>query len=373
MPAPVGGPRLDAGSVIVVGERAAGSSGTFSAVHRLASRTGARVVWVPRRAGDRGAVDAGCLPYLLPGGRPVADPSARVDTQTVWGLGSRPGAALLDSLPAMVGRDADEMLISAADGELAALLVAGVEPNDFADPQAALDGLESVGFVVSLETRASAVTERADVVLPVSLIQERAGTFLTWEGRQRYFDAVLPQPNAMSDLRVLAALADGLGVDLGVRTPAQARAELAELGTWEGERSMAPDYPAAQATPRSGRRVVLATWRLALDDSRALDGEPFLQATARPPVARLSPRTAAEAGLGGQVVVSNDRGSLTVPVVVDDAMVDGVVWLPQRAPGHQVPEHLAAVAGDLVTITAPPVPAPSDPALSETGAEEAAS
>ena len=43
---------------------------------RLAARTGARLAWVPRRAGDRGAVEAGCLPNLLPGGRPVTDTAA---------------------------------------------------------------------------------------------------------------------------------------------------------------------------------------------------------------------------------------------------------------------------------------------------------
>ncbi|HEX3204997.1 MAG TPA: NADH-quinone oxidoreductase subunit G, partial [Propionibacteriaceae bacterium] len=169
---------LDANSVILVGERAAGLSGTFSACLRLAERTGARLAWVPRRAGDRGAVDAGCLPNLLPGGRPVSDAAARVDTQTTWGI---------DSLPSLEGRDADEILIAAADGELAALVVAGVDPNDFTDPQAALEGLEAINFMVSLETRASLVTERANVVLPVSLMHERAGTFVNWEGRHRSF------------------------------------------------------------------------------------------------------------------------------------------------------------------------------------------
>ena len=38
-------------------------------------------------------------------------------------------------------------------------------------------------------------------------------------------------------------------------------------------------------------------------------------------------------------------------------MTDGVVWLPARAPGSQVAEHLAATAGDVVTIgpAAPPI------------------
>ena len=334
---------LDATSVIIVGERAAGLSGTLSACQRLSERTGARLVWIPRRAGDRGALDAGCLPNLLPGGRPLADPAARIDTQTTWGVAS---------LPTLEGRDADEMLISAADDELAALIVAGVDPNDFPDPQAVLEGLEAVDFVVSLETRASLVTERADVVFPVSLMHERAGSFVNWEGRVRPFDAVIPQPNGMSDLRVLAALADGLGVDLGFRTAAQAQAELDELGAWEGARGAGPTYAAGLAStePPESESVVLATWRTHLDGSRALDGEPYLTATAPRPVARVSPATAAAAGITDQVVVSNDRGSLTWPLVVDPDMVDGVVWVPSRAPGLEVPQHLAASAGDLVTI-----------------------
>ena len=332
---------LDANSVILVGERAAGFSGTLSACLRLAERTGARLAWVPRRAGDRGAVEAGCLPTLLPGGRPVSNAAARVDTQATWGVGS---------LPSLEGRDGDEMMIAASDGELAALVVAGVDPNDFVDPQAVLEGLEAIGFMVSLETRASLVTERADVVFPVSLMQERVGTFVNWEGRRRPFDMVLEGPNDMSDLRVLAALADGLGADLGFRTAAQARTEFDELGTWEGERTEGPDYPAGEPAKPDGSTVLMATWRMALDESRALDGEPYLQATAREAVARMSPRTAAGAGISSAAVISNDRGSIALPAVIDSEMVDGVVWLPSRAPRLGVPQHLAASAGDLVTI-----------------------
>jgi NADH-quinone oxidoreductase subunit G len=332
---------LDENSVILIGERAAGLSGTFSACHRLAERTGARLAWVPRRAGDRGAVEAGCLPNLLPGGRPVADPAARVDTQTTWGV---------ESLPALEGRDADEILIAAADGELQALLVAGIDPNDFVDPQDVLEGLEAVGFLVSLETRASMVTERANVVFPVSVMHERSGTFINWEGRRRPFGVVIERPNDMSDIRVLALLADGLGTNLGFRAAAEARAELTELGAWEGERGAAPDYEPGQPAEPDGNTALLATWRMALDESRALDGEPYLRATARAPEARLNPNSAAAAGITSSAVVSNDRGSITLPAVLDAEMVEGVIWLPSRAPGFGIPQHLATTAGDLVTI-----------------------
>jgi len=213
-------------------------------------------------------------------------------------------------------------------------------------------GLEAVGFMISLETRATLVTERADVVFPVTLMHERAGTFVDWEGRDRPFGVVIERLSSLSDLRVLAALADGLGADLGFRTSGEARAELDELGVWEGERGEAPDYEAGQATESEGNTAVLATWRMALDESRALDGEPYLQATAHAAEARMSPSTAAAAGIAGAAVISNDRGSIRLPAVVDPEMVDGVVWLPSRAPGIGIPQHLAASAGDLVTIGA---------------------
>ena len=57
--------RLD-GGVILVGERASRTPGLLSEVVRLAERTHCRIQWVPRRAGERGGVEAGLLPGLLP-------------------------------------------------------------------------------------------------------------------------------------------------------------------------------------------------------------------------------------------------------------------------------------------------------------------
>jgi NADH-quinone oxidoreductase subunit G len=334
---------LDARSVILVGERAAMTSGTLTAALRLARRTGARLAWIPRRAGDRGAVEAGCLPNLLPGGRLVSDPAARVDVQAAWGV---------DTLPTLPGRDADEMLISAGHGDLEALVIAGVDPADFLDRQAVLEGLEAAGFIVSLEARASLVTERANVVLPVALLEERAGTFLNWEGRDRSFGVVLRRADTMSDLRVLAALADGLGRPLGFRTAAAAKAELTELGPWEGTWGAVPDIEPALPVEREPGSVVLATWRQNLDASSAVVPEPTLLATAPPPVARLSARTADQFGVidGSPVQVLNDRGSVTLPAAVTPGAVDGVVWLPTNAALLGLSTHLAAGSGDLVRL-----------------------
>ncbi|MGH3468345.1 MAG: NADH-quinone oxidoreductase subunit G, partial [Thermocrispum sp.] len=172
------------GAVILVGERAAEVPGLFVAVARLAEGTGARVAWIPRRAGERGALDAGAAPTLLPGGPAVTDAAARGKLESLWGLAA-------GSLPGESGRDTAGILAAAAAGELGALVVGGVDPDDLADPAAARAGLEAAGFVVSLELRPSAVTERADVVLPIAPADEKAGSFRNWEGRDRPFDVTL--------------------------------------------------------------------------------------------------------------------------------------------------------------------------------------
>ena len=53
---------------------------------KLAEDTGAALAWIPRRAGERGALDAGALAGLLPGGRPLADTKARAEVAAAWGI-----------------------------------------------------------------------------------------------------------------------------------------------------------------------------------------------------------------------------------------------------------------------------------------------
>ena len=132
----------DADTIVLIGDRAAMIPGALTAAAQFADATGARLAWIPRRAGDRGAVEAGCLPNLLPGGRPVAEVLARVDVQAAWGS---------DTLPGAVGLDADAQLIAARGG--LALLVGGVEPSDFTDAGEVREGLELAPFVISLEQR----------------------------------------------------------------------------------------------------------------------------------------------------------------------------------------------------------------------------
>jgi NADH-quinone oxidoreductase subunit G len=329
------------GAVILVGERLAGSPGGFSAASRLAAATGARLAWVPRRAGERGALEAGALPGLLPGGRPIGDASAREQTAAAWNV---------NELPTADGRDTKAILAAARAGELGALLIGGVELADLPDPDAALAAVDAAPFVVSLELRESAVTALADVVFPVAPVVEKAGSFVNWEGRIRPFEPSL-QTNAFPDLRVLNFLADEIGVDLALPNALAAGDEMARLGLWAGNRPDAPQVSPERQSPPGAGQAVLASWRMLLDAGRLQDGEPYLAGTARPPVARLSAATAGEIGAadGDLVTVSTDRGEITLPLAVTE-MPDRVVWVPLNPVGSPVHQQLAVTAGAVVSI-----------------------
>jgi len=333
------------GAIIFVGERLAGVPGGLSAAASLAAETGAKLAWVPRRAGDRGAVDSGCLPNLLPGGRPVNDAVARAELGEAWGLKT-------GIISGSVGRDTDGIIKAAAAGKIGALVVAGVDPADLADPMLAEEALDSVEFLVSFEVRHSAVARRANVVFPVAPVVEKAGTFLDWEGRLRTFHTVL-ETTAIPDARILDALAREMGVELRCGDVTAIRRELGSLPVSTAQRAAAPKVAASGApTPNAGE-AVLATWHQLIDLGSMLDGDEFLAGTARPPRVRLSKAMAAALGVadGAEVTVASERGTIALPAKVTD-VPDGVVWVPTNSPGSTVRRTLGVTSGAVVTVSA---------------------
>ncbi|KUJ65842.1 NADH-quinone oxidoreductase subunit G [Streptomyces albus subsp. albus] len=345
------------GAVILVGERLAAIPGALTAAVRLATATGAALAWIPRRAGERGALEAGALPGLLPGGRPVTDPRARQEVAEVWGS---------DELPHRYGRDTGEIVEAAASGELGALLVAGVEVADLPDPARAAAALDEVGFLVSVEQRPSEVTARADVVFPAAAVAEKAGTFLDWEGRARPFEAAITpaqatRPHLPSDARVLQMLADALDVPLGLPDLAAVHREMDRLGPWSGPRPADP-LSTAQPLPRpESGEAVLAGHRLLLDQGRLQDGDQALAGTRHAAVARLSATTAAEAGAqdGAPLTVTGPAGAVTLPLRITP-MPDRVVWLPLNSAGRGVVADTGARLGDVVRIGPAEAPAATE-------------
>ncbi len=329
--------RLD-GGVILVGERASRTPGLLSEVVRLAERTHCRIQWVPRRAGERGGVEAGLLPGLLPFGRTLASQEAR--ESLAWG-----------EIPSQRGLDATQMLEAAADGRVKALVVGGVDLRDFDDPAAARKALDQVDFLVSLEVRRSEVTDRADVILPVAPPLEKNGTFINWEGRLRPFGQAIAS-RSQTDRLVFDALASEFGVDLGLHDLVGLYDQVNPLMQWNGQREEFLPATASELVEVGQGEALLATHKPMLDAGRLQDGATMLAGSARRPVVFASRATVAGLGIdeGEELTLSTQRGSITLPLQFAD-LPDGVVWVPECSQGSIVHESLGNF-GSSVTLSA---------------------
>jgi NADH-quinone oxidoreductase subunit G len=334
----VAGLALDANTIILVGERAASVTGLLTAVSKKAKDSGAKLAWVPRRAGDRGAVDAGLLPGLLPNGNSLTDPMAREKAAEIWNVENA-------TLPFKNGRDFGAIVHAANNGEIKALLITGVDVADTQHSASTVQAIENTPFVVSLEIRPSSVTELANVVLPVAVVTEKSGTFIDWEGRPRTFSQAIREHNKLTDARVLAMIADAMDVIVGHQDVAQLRAELAQFAA-PTSRAAATEHGAD-----APNGLTLSTWNQLIDDGSLQEGEPFLAATSRNVIAGLHPDTAAAHSIaeGDLVEVSTSLGSICVEAVFVDG-AENTIWLPTNSGDSKVRTSLGAAHGNVVTI-----------------------
>lgn len=322
-------------SVVLVGERAAETQGALSAVAKLVKESGAKLGWVPRRAGERGAIAAGALPNLLPGARPIEDASARVDIATAWSV---------DSVPTNVGMSTEEIINS----DLQAILIGGVDPMDISsDAKVKL----AKKFIVSLEIRQSDITDIASVVFPVAAVVEKSGSFMDWQGKVRKFDAAVEQSLNRSDVRILSMLADEIGKPINLPTVKSAQSELSSLGNWDGTKPTMNLVAEKSKTSAGNDEAILTSWRNLLDKGSLQDGEENLAGTARDSVVVISKNRANSLGVKDKelVRVSNNYGAVTLPCLVED-IEDSSVWLPRNSLNSQLIRNLGVVGNSIVKV-----------------------
>jgi NADH-quinone oxidoreductase subunit G len=343
--------------VVLVGERA--GAGSLVAGARLAESVGGRVAFVPRRAGEAGALAAGLAPGLLPGGRLLADAADRAEVEALWGPLPAHLAAASGAGPSDAGLRG--ILAAAAAGAVDVLLLAGADlvrdAQGAALAERALQRVAASGTVVVQDLALTETAARyADVVLPITATQERAGTRTDWEGRaQRFLLAVDAPELAQDDWEAFVQLAAALGHDLGYRSLDGIRAEQERLGV----RSTAHPLPAAAADdavgPTPADELVAVVRPLLLDGGTMLAGADDLLATARTATVGVSRADAARLGVTeGDVVRVSGAGAaaVTLPVAVLPDLVPGAVVLPRTS--TDVP--VTRLAGDdgVVRVTLTP-------------------
>jgi NADH-quinone oxidoreductase subunit G len=335
--------------VVLVGERA--GAGALPAGAALADAAGGRLGYVPRRAGARGAIEAGLLAGALPGGRRLDDAGDREAVEAVWG----------HELPTERGRDLQAILTDAAAGRIDVLHLIGVDlARDAASPELAQAALKKVKTVVAQDLAATeTVSGFADVVLPAAGSQERAGSRTNWEGRTQRFARAVDAPDlAQEDWEIVTQLAALLGQDLGFNDLDGIRAELARLGVrsephpWPtpAEDTDAGDGGRADA-PDDG--FVVAARPLLLDRGTMLADAVDLLATAREATITLAVADADRLGVtdGDRVAVSGADATLDLPARIAPDLVAGTVLLPSNSTEVPAGALLGRGADGRVTLT----------------------
>jgi len=205
-----GGPE-GTGVVLLYGRPSLAEDGaiTAAAVATLATAwPGARYLPLLRRGNVHGALDMGMAPGVLPGRSSLEHGHAWFSDH--WG-----------SAPESRGRDTTEALRSVVDGgpgATRALVLLGADPlEDFPDRALATRALEAAEVVIAVAGHPGPALDHADVVLPVAVSHERAGTTTNIEGRvTRLGQKLVPPGLAWPDWTIASVLSDELGYDLAI-------------------------------------------------------------------------------------------------------------------------------------------------------------
>ncbi|MDE3211245.1 MAG: NADH-quinone oxidoreductase subunit G [Pseudomonadota bacterium] len=248
------------------------------------------------------------------------------------------GLSRLGVLPGNGGLDAHAMLAQPRKS----YLLYGVEPPlDFADGDTTLKALHTAEQVVAFTSYASAaLRDVADVILPIALLPEMDATLVNVDGLAQAVPAGGKAPGQTRPgwkvLRALGGLLQLAGFEFD---------DIDGLRQGIAERAVAPrDGLSARAAAAGLTR--LASWPIYRTDAvlrraTALNAHPLNRAAA----ARLNPRDAERLGLAGGVTVGVEHSRL--PLLVDDAVPEGAVWIEA---GHELTATLPPY-GASITLT----------------------
>src|SRR5512132_1819950 len=346
------------GEVIVLAGWRGGATGGLAAAARLAAILGGRFAWVPRRAGDRGALDVGARPGLLPGGRPVGDAAARGELAEAWGA----------ELPEAPGLDGPAMVAAAAAGELAVLVLAGVDlVRDHGPRELAEQALERA-FVIAVDHEVNDTTSQADVLLPGLVHAETEGTFTDWEGRVQATHRAVPVGGSAQETWDLAGqLGTRLGVDLGFAGLGRVAAETerfrrrptaaaAEPHPSSPEREPHPRAPEGRAPEEAAAEGLdLISYPLLLDAASMLARAADLNRETPGAFVELHPDDAGRLGLVDGATAEVDFGedrTARLPVRVAPTVAPGCAFVPANQPDLALRALLGPTPALRVKVTA---------------------
>jgi formate dehydrogenase major subunit len=311
----------------------------------------------------QGASDAGLIPMFFPDYRSVEDKDIRAQVEAQWGtkLDPRKGLTVVEIVNAI---HADQ---------IKGMYILGENPA-MSDPDLnhARDALAHLQHLVVQDLFLTETAAYADVILPASAWPEKDGTVTNTNRQVQMGRQALPLPGeAKVDWWITQEIAKRIGLPWNYTHPSEIYTEMASLMpsldniSWdriERESSVtypsdAPDKPGQDVVfgdgfPRPGKLGKLVAAKLTPPDERPDAEFPFILTTGRQlehwhtgamtrratvlddlepaAVASLSRNQLQKLGVapGDMVRVSTRRGTIELTARQDDAIPDGVVFIP---------------------------------------------
>jgi len=311
----------------------------------------------------QGASDAGLIPMFFPDYRSVENPEFRAEAETKWGV----------QLDPKKGLTVVEIMDAIHADVIRGMYIMGENPA-MSDPDLnhAREALAHLDHLVVQDIFLTETAVYADVVLPSSAWPEKDGTVTNTNRQVQMGRAALPLPgDARQDWWITVEIAKRMGLNWTYTHPREVYPEMASMMpsldniSWERiEREDAVTYP-CDAPDKPGRDVVfdngfprpgglgkLVAAKLTPPDETPDHEYPFVLSTGRQlehwhtgsmtrratvldaleptAIAQLSPGTIAKLGIrpGDMVRVTTRRGSVELQSRQDDAVPDGVVFIP---------------------------------------------
>ncbi len=312
--------------VVIAGPRLAQMpAGVFSA---WMVSPAARFAYVSRRANDRGALVAGVVPQLLPGGRAFANPQERGEVEALWG----------PIMAAEEGRDWRGILQACANREIDVLFLIGVDPlRDYPDAALALRALQNVPTKVVQSLELGSLEPFADAFLPAAPFLEKDGHVTTWEGRSQRLRPVRgPEGIALPDWEIFASLGLAAGGDLGFETLDELRDEMGRLLAPRELGGSGFALPGSSVPVVPEGNLILFSYPLLVDEGRLSERAEELKAVLLDEAfVEVHPQDAAAFGLthGGRATVRTEAGEAELPVRVSPHIAQGSAFVPFNQPG----------------------------------------
>jgi formate dehydrogenase major subunit len=311
----------------------------------------------------QGASDAGLIPMFFPDYVSVEAADVRARFEQAWGA----------TLDPKRGLTVVEIMHAVHAGVIKGMYIMGENPA-MSDPDLnhVREGLARLEHLVVQDIFLTETAFHADVILPASAWPEKDGTVTNTNRQVQMGRQALPLPgDTRPDWWITQEIARRMGLAWNYRHPRDIYPEMAALMpslaniSWDRiERESAVTYP-SDAPDRPGRDVVfdqgfprpggfgkLVAAKVTPPDERPDAEFPFVLSTGRQlehwhtgamtrrastldalepgPVASLSRTQIAKLGIkpGDMIRVSTRRGSIELAVRQDDAIPDGVVFIP---------------------------------------------